>query len=100
MPRVVRRKGRGPRLEALKRWAKHAHTRMRQVNGYSKTGRYIHAKATPYINSKLSPAQAKMVHFGINHALSHLQKKGYGVSRVGGALRRAGRRKGCGVRRI
>lgn len=97
MPRVARRKGRGKRLNAFKKWVKSAHSKIRSVHGYSRLGRYIHGKAQPILNRRLTPTQARLVNAGVNHALTKLHQKGYGC---GGAVRRAGRRRlGYGVHR-
>jgi hypothetical protein len=108
MPRIARRKrGSGPRagLKSLHGWLK-------KTRVLSKAGKFLHEGATPFLNKSLSTSQSMMVHSGIEHALNHLKKKGYGIRRVGGrvggspyrvnssrggAVRRAGRRCGSGV---
>ena len=100
MPRIARRKrGRGPRMDALRNWAKSAHKKIRSVHGYSRAGKYLHGKTHKIISKALPGSVGSLVNKGIAQGLAHLHRKGYGVSRSGGALRRVGRRRGYGVRR-
>jgi len=86
-------------MDALRNWAKLAHKKIRSVHGYSRAGNYLHGKTHKIISKSLPGPIGSMVNKGIAHGLAQLHKKGYGARRSGGAVRRAGRRRGYGVNR-
>ena len=90
--RTVRR-GRGPKLDLLKKWASMGHRKIRSVNGYSRAGTHLHGKAKPHLDKALknNPWAKDLVNRGISSALTKLKQKGYhGLNRTGQGLKRAG----------